>query len=57
VTVTAVDPLKILLGGARILKADNGSEVALRNLQDRAELPMVWSLDERLRLVARAANG
>jgi replicative DNA helicase len=51
--VTAVEQPKTLPASARILLADNGSEVALRDLRERVELPPVYSMDERLRLVAR----
>lgn len=51
--MAAVDPLKTLPAGALILRADNGSEVVLRDLEECAELPTVWALDKRMRLVAR----
>jgi hypothetical protein len=49
----------ILTAGARILRADNGSEVAVSDLAGTTERPLVWSLDEPMRLVARpnAARG
>ncbi|MGY0502322.1 replicative DNA helicase [Nocardia sp. FBN12] len=37
----------------RILRADNGAEVTLGELIDSGEQPLVWSLDERMRMVAR----
>jgi replicative DNA helicase len=43
----------ILTAGARILRADNGSEVTLRDLAGTGERLLVWSLDEPMRLVAR----
>jgi replicative DNA helicase len=42
-----------LAGGARILRANNGSEVTLSDLVQSGERPLVWSLDERKRMVAR----
>lgn len=42
-----------LPASARILRADNGSEVTLGELMATGEQPLVWSLDERLRLVKR----
>ncbi|MFE3320318.1 replicative DNA helicase [Nocardia sp. NPDC059195] len=37
----------------RILRADNGAEVTLGELLASGEQPLVWSLDERMRMVAR----
>ncbi|WP_062981681.1 replicative DNA helicase [Nocardia anaemiae] len=37
----------------RILRADTGGETTLRELLDSGEQPLVWSLDERMRMVAR----
>ncbi|MFD6390559.1 replicative DNA helicase [Nocardia sp. NPDC060259] len=37
----------------RILRADNGAEVTLGELIASGEQPLVWSLDERMRMVAR----
>jgi replicative DNA helicase len=37
----------------RILRADNGSEVTFGELMETGERPLVWSLDERRRMVAR----
>ncbi|MFI5506165.1 LAGLIDADG family homing endonuclease [Mycobacterium sp. NPDC051804] len=51
--MAAVNHSKTLPGGARIFRADNGSGVLLRDLEKRAELPMVWALDERMRLASR----
>jgi replicative DNA helicase len=45
-----------LAGVARILRADNGSEVTLSDLVQSGERPLVWSLDERKRMVARSAS-
>lgn len=45
-----------LTAGTRILRADNGSEVALSELVQSGERPLVWSLDERKRMVARPAS-
>ena len=42
-----------LVGSARILRADNGAEVTCEELYRSSERPLVWSLDERKRLVAR----
>jgi replicative DNA helicase len=42
-----------LVGSARILRADNGAEVMCEELYRSIERPLVWSLDERKRLVAR----
>jgi hypothetical protein len=43
----------VLNAGARILRADNGSEVTVSDLARTDERPLVWSLDERKRRVAR----
>ncbi|MER7454183.1 replicative DNA helicase [Nocardia beijingensis] len=37
----------------RILRADTGDETTLGNLLSSGEQPLVWSLDERMRMVAR----
>ncbi|MQY23967.1 replicative DNA helicase [Nocardia macrotermitis] len=37
----------------RILRADNGGETTLGELLSSGEQPLVWSLDERMRMVAR----
>lgn len=37
----------------RILRADTGAEVTLGELLTSGEQPLVWSLDERMRMVAR----
>ncbi|HTQ17035.1 replicative DNA helicase [Mycobacterium sp.] len=42
-----------LTAATRILRADNGAEVTLGELMRSGERPLVWSLDERLRMVAR----
>jgi replicative DNA helicase len=42
-----------LTASTRILRADNGSEVTLGELMRTGERPLVWSLDERRRMVAR----
>ncbi|MBY8858961.1 replicative DNA helicase [Nocardia sp. CA2R105] len=42
-----------LPASTRILRADNGSETTLGELLDSGEQPLVWSLDERMRMVAR----
>ena len=42
-----------LPASTRILRADNGSEVTIGELLESGEQPLVWSLDERLRMVAR----
>jgi replicative DNA helicase len=42
-----------LTPSTRILRADNGSEVTLGELIRTGERPLVWSLDEQLRMVAR----
>ncbi|MGW4068942.1 replicative DNA helicase [Nocardia grenadensis] len=42
-----------LPASARILRADNGAEETLGELLASGEQPLVWSLDERMRLVAR----
>ncbi|MGC4935318.1 replicative DNA helicase [Gordonia sp. DT30] len=42
-----------LPASTRILRADNGSEVTLGELLETGEQPLVWSLDERMRMVAR----
>ncbi|MGV0698892.1 replicative DNA helicase [Mycolicibacter sinensis] len=42
-----------LTASTRILRADNGSEVTLGELMRTGERPLVWSLDDKLRMVAR----
>ncbi|MEP9395138.1 replicative DNA helicase [Gordonia sp. VNK1] len=42
-----------LPASTRILRADNGAEVTLGELLESGEQPLVWSLDERMRMVAR----
>ncbi|MDF3285174.1 replicative DNA helicase [Gordonia sp. N1V] len=42
-----------LPASTRILRADDGSEVTIGELLESGEQPLVWSLDERLRMVAR----
>ncbi|WP_306364433.1 replicative DNA helicase [Nocardia sp. CC227C] len=42
-----------LPASTRILRADTGSEVTLGELLSSGEQPLVWSLDERMRMVAR----
>ncbi|MEC3914272.1 replicative DNA helicase [Nocardia sp. CDC160] len=42
-----------LPASTRILRADTGSEVTLGELLHSGEQPLVWSLDERMRMVAR----
>jgi replicative DNA helicase len=44
------------VGSARILRADNGAEVTCEELHRTGERPLVWSLDQRKRLVARAVT-
>jgi replicative DNA helicase len=43
-----------LTRGTRILRADTGAEVTFGELLESGELPIVWSLDERMRMVPRA---
>jgi replicative DNA helicase len=42
-----------LTASTRILRADTGTEVTFGELMQTGERPLVWSLDERLRMVAR----
>ena len=42
-----------LTANTRILRADNGAEVTFGELLRTGERPLVWSLDERKRMVAR----
>jgi replicative DNA helicase len=42
-----------LTAATRILRADNGAEVTFGELMRTGERPLVWSLDEQLRMVAR----
>jgi replicative DNA helicase len=42
-----------LTASTRILRADTGAEVTLGELLRSGERPLVWSLDEQLRMVAR----
>jgi replicative DNA helicase len=39
--------------GTRVLRADSGNEVTLGELLASGEQPIVWSLDERMRMVPR----
>jgi replicative DNA helicase len=40
--------------GTRMLRADTGAEITFGELVASGELPIVWSLDERMRMVPRA---
>lgn len=42
-----------LTANTRILRADNGAEVTFGELMRTGERPLVWSLDDRKRMVAR----
>src|ERR1700751_1768839 len=42
-----------LTANTRILRADTGAEVTFGELMRTGERPLVWSLDEQLRMVAR----
>jgi replicative DNA helicase len=42
-----------LTSGTRILRADTGTEVTFGDLLASGEHPVVWALDERLKMVAR----
>ncbi|HEX3588415.1 MAG TPA: replicative DNA helicase, partial [Pseudonocardiaceae bacterium] len=42
-----------LTRGTKVLRADNGAECTLGELIESGECPVVWSLDDRLRLVPR----
>jgi replicative DNA helicase len=42
-----------LTAGTRILRADTGAEVTFGELMRTGERPLVWSLDDQLRMVAR----
>jgi replicative DNA helicase len=42
-----------LTASTRILRADNGAEMTFGELMRTGERPLVWSLDERKRMVAR----
>ncbi len=42
-----------MTAATRILRADTGAEVTFGELMRTGERPLVWSLDERLRMVAR----
>ncbi|MEV0706643.1 replicative DNA helicase [Nocardia aurea] len=42
-----------LPASTRILRADTGGETTLGELMSSGEQPLVWSLDERMRMVAR----
>ncbi|GFG65549.1 replicative DNA helicase [Mycobacterium kubicae] len=42
-----------LTAATRILRADNGTEVTFGELMRTGERPLVWSLDDQLRMVAR----
>src|ERR1700761_7721146 len=45
-----------LTANTRILRADTGAEVTFGELMRTGERPLVWSLDEQLRMVARRRN-
>ncbi|MBA8827306.1 replicative DNA helicase [Saccharopolyspora lacisalsi] len=42
-----------LTSGTRLLRADTGAEVTFGELMETGERPIVWSLDERMRMVPR----
>ncbi|MET0703760.1 MAG: replicative DNA helicase [Mycobacterium sp.] len=42
-----------MTAATRILRADTGAEVTFGELMETGERPLVWSLDERMRMVAR----
>jgi replicative DNA helicase len=42
-----------LTRGTRVLRADTGAEITFGELLESGELPIVWSLDERMRMVPR----
>lgn len=48
---------RLLTASMRIVRADNGSEVMLGELVRSGERPLVWSLDERNRMVERRRSG
>src|SRR5690625_3069050 len=42
---------------ARVLRADNGSEISLSDLMETRGIPLLWSIDDRNRLVRRKVTG
>src|SRR5687767_12349144 len=50
-----ISPAKSLQ--TRIMRADNGFEVPLDQLVHAGEQPLLWSVDERMRLIRRRATG
>ncbi|MDR7302173.1 replicative DNA helicase [Haloactinomyces albus] len=42
-----------LTSGTRLLRADTGAEVTFGELMETGERPIVWSLDDRMRMVPR----
>ncbi|RCW47078.1 replicative DNA helicase [Halopolyspora algeriensis] len=42
-----------LTSGTRLLRADTGAEVTFGELMETGQRPIVWSLDERMRMVPR----
>ncbi|SFT62262.1 replicative DNA helicase [Actinopolyspora lacussalsi subsp. righensis] len=42
-----------LTGGTRLLRADDGSEITFDELMAEGQRPLVWSVDDRRRMVAR----
>jgi replicative DNA helicase len=47
-------PASVLTADARIVRADNGCEIALGELAVTGKRPIVWTLNERGRLAAGA---
>jgi replicative DNA helicase len=45
--------MSVLVGSARILRADNGAQVSSEELYRNGGRPLVWTFDERMRLVPR----
>lgn len=41
----------------RVVRADNGSEISLSELMETRGIPLLWSIDDRNRLVHRKATG
>src|SRR5215208_6998937 len=41
----------------RVARADNGFEVPLNELMRAGEQPLLWSVDERMRLIRRRVRG
>jgi replicative DNA helicase len=51
----SISPTKSLQ--TRLIRADNGFEISLDELMHTGEHPLLWSVDEKMRLIRRRATG